>query len=134
MPRMNLNVRGGLSETTSKTLCAVPGSLLFELGESASIAVAAANASGAAAAVAEAADSTIFIDLSPRLFDTVQPLHFDLLNHMPHIHIHTFPKRRITDFELPARPRHGRFHRPALIPQPSGPAGADAGSSILSLE
>ena len=67
-------------------------------------------------------------------FDTVQPLHFDLHNPMPHVHIHTFPKRRITDFELPARPRHGRFHRPALIPQPSGPAGADAGSAILSLE
>ena len=131
---MNLNVRGGLFETTSKTLWAVPGSLLFELGESASIAVAAANASGAAAAVAEAADSTIFIDLSPRLFDTVQPLHFDLLNPMRQTHIHIFPARRTTDFELPAGSRHGRFRRPALVPKPSRLASVDARGSILSLK
>jgi hypothetical protein len=66
--RVKLNVGGGLFETTSRTLCAVPGSLLFEHGERALIAAAAANS---AAAAAEASDSTIFIDRSPRLFDTV---------------------------------------------------------------
>jgi hypothetical protein len=65
--RVKLNVGGGLFETTSRTLCAVPGSILHDIGESASI--AAANLSGASAS--DASDSTIFIDRSPRLFDAV---------------------------------------------------------------
>jgi hypothetical protein len=65
--RVKLNVGGGWFETTSRTLCAVPGSILHDIGESASI--AAANLSGASAS--DASDSTIFIDRSPRLFDAV---------------------------------------------------------------
>jgi hypothetical protein len=62
--RVKLNVGGGLFETTSRTLCAVTGSLLYDYGE------AAAAANGASAA-GDANNSTIFIDRSPRLFDTV---------------------------------------------------------------
>ncbi len=69
--RVKLNVGGGLFETTSRTLCAVPGSLLCEIGENA--ASAAMNWSGAAAAGGgDASDATIFIDRSPRFFDTVK--------------------------------------------------------------
>jgi hypothetical protein len=85
--RVKLNVGGGLFETTSRTLCAVSGSLLYEIGQNALVAVANLTGGGGgvagggggggggggvgAAVGGDASDSTIFIDRSPRLFDTV---------------------------------------------------------------
>ena len=101
--RVKLNVGGGLFETTSRTLCAVPGSLLCEYGQRALIDAAAA-ANGASAA-GEAIDHTIFIDRSPRLFDTVRRHLIGLFVHASRIVMdyNLGSNSRLSDSELLAR-------------------------------
>ena len=66
--RIKLNIGGGMFETTVKTLCAVPGSLLCEYGERASL---AASSASSPSSPSEGNDTVTFIDRSPRFFETV---------------------------------------------------------------
>jgi len=66
--RIKLNVGGSVFETTTRTLCALPGSLLCEYGDRASLTAASALS---AASPGEGNETVFFIDRSPRFFETV---------------------------------------------------------------